>query len=200
MRKIRISCVGDSNTDGWPGELNYTPYTEYLQKKLGSSYKVMNYGKFNTTVTFSMDDPFIYNEVYRKALSSKPDIVTIMLGSNDCKDYNWNAHGRDFKKDFVSLVDIFAKLATEPRIVLCTPPPILPDNYYKLNSGIMENNVAPAIRETAEEKGLELIDVNRTISQMDDLALFDKDRLHLNKKGHETVSDIIYPYIIKNGD
>ncbi len=193
--KTRIACIGDSNTDGWPGELNYTPYTFYLQERLGDSYKVMNFGKFNTTATFSMDDPYIENAAYKKAVISEPDVVTIMIGGNECKEYNWEAHGSDFKKDYGALADIFLNLDSNPKVILCTPVPIFPDNYYKLSSKIMEDEVAPAIREVAKEKNLLLIDVFRTFSNINDPSLFDKDKLHLNNKGHKAAADILYEVI-----
>ncbi len=194
-QKIRISCIGDSNTDGWPGELDYTPYTHFLQESLGSGYEVMNFGKFNTTATFSMDDPYINNDVYNKAMASKPDIVTIMIGGNECKEYNWNSYGSDFKKDYSTLVENFLGLSTHPGVILCTPAPISPDNFYKLSSKIMEKEVAPTIRELAKEKNLQLIDIHNIISKMDDLSLFDKDKLHLNNKGHKIVAAVFYDVI-----
>ncbi len=195
--KTRIACIGDSNTDGWPGELDYTSYTNYLQEKLGSAYTVLNFGKFNTTATFSMDDPYIENAAYKKAIKAEPDIVTVMLGANDCKDYNWDSHGKDLRKDYSALVERFLELGTHPKVVLCTPAPIHPDNIYKLNSKIMANEVAPVIREIAKEKNLVLIDVFKAVSEMDDLSLFDADKLHLNNKGHKVVADLLYITIRK---
>ena len=194
-QKIRISCIGDSNTDGWPGELDYTPYTHFLHESLGSGYEVMNFGKFNTTATFSMDDPYINNDIYNKAMASKPDIVTIMIGGNECKEYNWNSYGCNFRKDYSTLVDNFLGLSTQPQVILCTPAPIAPNNFYKLSSEIMSNEVAPTIRKIAKEKYLRLIDINNSISKMDDLSLFDKDKLHLNNKGHKIVADFFYDVI-----
>ncbi len=193
--KIRISCIGDSNTDGWPGELDYTPYTHYLGESLGLGYEVKNFGKFNTTATSSMDDPYINNEVYKKAIASKPNIVTIMIGGNECKEYNWEAHGSDFKKDYGALADIFLNLDSNPKVILCTPVPIFPDNFYKLSSKIMEDEVAPTIREVAKEKNLLLIDVFRKFRNINDPSLFDKDKLHINNKGHKIVADIFYDVI-----
>lgn len=194
-KKIRITCIGDSNTDGWPGELDYTPYTHFLQELLGSNYIIMNFGKFNTTATFSMDDPYINHDIYKRAIASEPDIVTIMIGGNECKEYNWNSYGHDLRKDYSTLVDNFLDLNTQPQVVLCTPAPISPDNFYKLSSKIMANEVAPMIRQIAKEKKLQLIDINNAISKMDDLSLFDKDKLHLNNKGHKIVADIFYDVI-----
>lgn len=159
---------------------------------MGKSFKVLNFGKFNTTATFSMDDPYIENEAYQKAIASDPDIVTIMIGGNECKEYNWNDHGSDFKKNYTSLVDVFLGLKTTPRVILCTPAPISPDNFYKLSSDIMTNEVAPTIREIAKDKNLLLIDIHNEISKIDDLSLFDKDKLHLNNKGHKIVADLFY--------
>ncbi|RKX77830.1 MAG: hypothetical protein DRP70_01050 [Spirochaetes bacterium] len=90
--------------------MNYSPNTTYLQDKLGVKYNIINFGKFNTKATLPMDDPYVDNEVYRKAIKSEPDIVTIMIGGNECNEYNWTSHGVDFEKDYILLVDNFLNL------------------------------------------------------------------------------------------
>ncbi len=188
--KIRISCAGSSNTDGWPGTLDYTPFTYFLQFLLGESYEVMNFGKYNTTATFSMDDPYIINEKYRDLMVSKPDIVTLKLGGNDSKNYNWKLHGKYFKRDYSILVDRILSLGTKPAVLLCTPTRILPDNPYKiLLGGVLEKEIVPQIIEVARERDLKVLDFHNLLA---DSSFFDEDNIHLNNKGHEAAAGIIF--------
>jgi len=191
--KTRIACAGSSNTDGWPGTLNYTPYSYFLQFQLGASYEVMNFGKFNTTATFSMDDPYVMNVQYRSLMMSEPDIVVLKLGGNDSKDYNWNAHGQDFRKDYSVLVDRILNLETKPVLILCTPTRYFPDNPFEvLLEEIVPDEIIPQISEVAEERNLKLLDFYNLLK---DLSYYDKDHVHLNNKGHEAAAGIVFEAI-----
>ena len=196
-RKIRISCAGDSNTDGWPGRLNYTPYTYYLQFLLGKSYEVMNFGKFNTTVTFSMDDPYVMNKEFNDLIVSEPDIVTMEFGGNDSKDYNWTDHGKYFKRDYISLIDRIKSLKSNPVVILCKPARVYPDNPYEvLLDEVLSTEIVPIISEIALEKNLQLLDL---YTLLDNKSFYDEDHVHLNNRGHEAVAEIMFE-AIKNID
>ena len=53
-------------------------------------YEVINFGRGGRTASIYTDHPYIYNPCYSISLASKPDIVIIMLGTNDAKFNNWN--------------------------------------------------------------------------------------------------------------
>ncbi|RKX90360.1 MAG: hypothetical protein DRP70_01035 [Spirochaetes bacterium] len=192
-RKTRISCGGDSNTDGWPGELNYTPYTYFLQFLLGKSYEVMNFGRFNTTVTFSMDDPYVMNEKFNALIVSNPDIVNLEFGANDSKDYNWKVHGKYFRRDYSIMIERIKNLKSGPTVILCTPARIFPGNPYKvLFDEILTNEIVPQVAEMANEYNLNLLDLHRLL---DEKVFYDKDLVHLNNKGHEAVAENLFKII-----
>ncbi len=153
--KIRIACIGDSITAGSGG----TPYTTYLQSRLGSNYTVLNYGVGGTC---AMDDavigvganaqPYCYKSrpAYQNSLNSKPDIVIIMLGTNDAKKQNWysdypdlsgvnlnddaawseyesalkaeftQTNAQAFYNDYKALIQDYIDLAAAPKVYLAT--------------------------------------------------------------------------------
>jgi lysophospholipase L1-like esterase len=50
-------------------------------------------------------------DCWKRALSSSPDIVTIMLGTNDAKQFNWQGvqqnNGDFFALDYVDMIQVF---------------------------------------------------------------------------------------------
>ena len=63
--------------------------------------------------------------------SSAPDIITIMLGTNDAKYCNWNGPingeprgaGTQFASDYVKMVQLFKALPSKPKVFVVLPPP-----------------------------------------------------------------------------
>ncbi len=90
---IRISCVGDSITAGVCAQ-HSGGYPKILQGILGSNYVVSNFGNSGKTMlTNGLCGPppggncsYVGTSSYPAALASTPDIVTIMLGTNDAKN------------------------------------------------------------------------------------------------------------------
>jgi lysophospholipase L1-like esterase len=63
--------------------------------------------------------------------ASAPDIITIMLGTNDAKYCNWNGPingepvgaGTQFAADYVKMVKLFKALPSKPKVFVVLPPP-----------------------------------------------------------------------------
>lgn len=108
----RVTCVGDSITSG--GACLQESYVNDLQDMLGSTYEVLNAGKSGCTMLKDGLDnngnPYSCwdGDEFKAALESKPDIVTIMLGTNDAKFFNWEGiqqnTGDYFALDYVSVL------------------------------------------------------------------------------------------------
>lgn len=91
---IRIACIGDSITYGSGIEdRDKDGYPAVLQRMLGSGYDVRNYGISARVMTRNGDYPFMDEQAYADARAFLPDIVTIMLGTNDSKPHNWTWDG-----------------------------------------------------------------------------------------------------------
>jgi lysophospholipase L1-like esterase len=63
--------------------------------------------------------------------ATAPDIITIMLGTNDAKYCNWNGPangeprgaGTQFAADYVQMIKVFKALPSKPKVYVVTPPP-----------------------------------------------------------------------------
>ncbi len=91
---VRVTCIGDSITEGGACNLSYS-YVNVLQEMLGSGFAVTNAGVSAKTMlkqgqcNGGGDCSYWNTATWPKALASTPDIVTIMLGTNDAKVFNW---------------------------------------------------------------------------------------------------------------
>jgi lysophospholipase L1-like esterase len=174
---IRVACVGDSITagSGLPAD---AAYPSQLQALLGKDWHIENFGVSGRTLLQKGDFPYRKDPAYQKALQSRPQIVIIMLGTNDTKPHNWK-FAADFYTDYLALVESFEKLPTKPAIFLCRPCPIPGGG----NFGINDANLQPAIRDIDRliaEKKLGLIDMHAALKDFPELL---PDRVHPNTTG-----------------
>ena len=77
--EIRVALVGDSITE-------LSTYPHYLAKLLGSAFAIGNFGVCGTTITLDSVSPYIYTEALKAAKKFTPNIVVIMLGTNDAEE------------------------------------------------------------------------------------------------------------------
>ena len=85
-------------------------------------YEVLNYGRISKCAQKKFSCSYWDTAEYMMAMNSKPDIVTIMLGTNDAYEENWNE--KQFRSDYLELANRFKQLSTNPKIYLMIPPPI----------------------------------------------------------------------------
>ncbi|MDE5670099.1 MAG: hypothetical protein K2I14_01360, partial [Eubacterium sp.] len=106
--QIKVACVGDSITYGCTVQnRNRKNYPTILGKLLGDTYCVNNFGYTNRTAIKDADYPYTKEKLYQQSLDFKPDIVVIMLGSNDTKKTNWNKE--KFIRDYCEIIDSYLK-------------------------------------------------------------------------------------------
>lgn len=176
---IRVACVGDSITE-------WSNYPETLQKLLGEGYVVGNFGVAGSAVTKASDIPYMNQAAFQKAKDFQPDIVIIMLGTNDAKDFNYR-YIYSFFDDYHELVTSIDSLPDEQKIFLVTPPPIY-NNDLGLDNSNLEAGVIPKIEEVAYNLNLPTIDVNSALADHSD---YFKDGVHPNDAGAEAIANII---------
>ena len=187
---IRIACIGDSITWGFtllrPGKQSYPAL---LQEKLGPDYEVRNFGYNNAATRFDSDMPYVRRGVYRRSLEWNPDIVLLMLGTNDTKRCNWDPD--IFRRDYRRIIQSYRDLPSKPRIILIAPIRIhlpLKIPVLGLYPETMEEGVRPAIREIAAEMGLELVDL---VDLFPD-STYCKDGVHPQATGARKLAEAIY--------
>lgn len=173
---IRVACVGDSITAGLGAEKGKS-YPSQLQALLGDGYKVGNFGVSGRTLLSKGDKPYIKEKAYQDALAMKPDIVIIMLGTNDTKPQNWKFE-KEFEADYRALVQSFKRLDSKPTIYLCRPSPG-PDKPGNIYEGHLKK-LRPRIDRLASSLGCKVIDMNAALAGKPGMLA---DTVHPNAAG-----------------
>ncbi|MGN1194669.1 MAG: GDSL-type esterase/lipase family protein [Acutalibacteraceae bacterium] len=194
--QIKVACVGDSITYG-AGIKNWkkNAYPVVLGNLLGDGYCVNNFGYIGRTAQTDADKPFTEEKLYQKSLDYNPDIVVLMLGSNDSKPYNWKGID-NFKQAYGKIIDSYINLESKPTVYIVTPPPVFPYKgdkvWYDLDSELISGDITLAAKQLAEEKGLELIDMNAVFDGRSDLL---SDGAHPTAEGASLFAQVVFEAI-----
>lgn len=194
--QIRVACVGDSLTyghgvSGW----SKNNYPAQLGNMLGGGYCVNNYGYSGRTASSSGDRPYVNEKLYGKSLDFAPEIVVIMLGSNDTKPENW--HGKEeYVKDYKAIVKSYLDLESVKEVYIMSPPPVWERKGkapYNISTEIVSGDIYYAAQEIAEEFDLNYIDLHSLFA---DKEYMFKDGAHPNADGAKLIAQTVYEAIV----
>lgn len=174
---IKVAAVGDSITENFG-------YPENLQKALGTDYIVGNFGLGGTTVNLDNETPYMHSQVFEEAIASRPDIVVIMLGTNDAHPELERFSG-NFVNDYIDLISAFQNLESKPRIWIVKPPPIF-DNGTGLSTSFFDQTIIPKIEEVGQKTGLPVINVYSVLANRSDCFY---DGVHPTPLGAMLIAD-----------
>lgn len=188
---IRVACIGNSITDN---EHNAQAYPIKLNQRLGRGYYVLNAGHSRHTLMRSGDFPYIQSEWFKEVFRFQPHLITIKLGTNDAKPFNWDDHKDEFIPDLKWLIDTLGTMPTKPRIVLLTPIPAWKmdgseDWPHAVNGDVIRDEIIPKIKQVALERDLPLIDLYTAFSPYKSMTT---DGVHPNAAGLDTLSRVLY--------
>ncbi len=135
---------------------------------------------------------------FQDAQAFNPDIVVIMLGTNDdlleLEQYN-----ESFEEDYSMLISSFQQLESSPEILIANSPPIF-SNSSDLNPEYLANTIIPLTNEVANKMNLPLIDVYDSFGNHTD---YFQDGVHPNSQGATLIAadvyDAINPYNFAQG-
>ncbi len=175
-RPVRVACVGDSITES-------SGYPAKLQTLLGASYRVKNFGVSGSTVLHESGKPYMNQSAFQDALGFLPDVVVMMLGTNDASLNSYHYFG-DFAPDYGKLIAEFQAITSKPNVFLVTPPPIF-GNDLGLNNTILVTELIPRMEQVAKGRGLPTIDVYTAL--LNHSGYF-PDGVHPSSKGAETIA------------
>ena len=158
---VRVVCVGDSITKNGYWENN-------LQGALPETYVVEGFGvNAATALRYGMKNDgtpmgFVGTEAYADSLRTVPDIVVIMLGTNDAKPINWEGdmdNPHQFIIDTTDLVRTYQQMDSAPTVFLALPPTVH-RTYSTITEEALAQKVIPALRRVAKVTDAHLIDVH----------------------------------------
>ncbi len=183
---IRVACVGDSITRG-------TEYTVDLWQLLGPNYVVGDFGIGGTTIWRNSNVSYIDQPACKVAQHFEPNIVIIMLGTNDA-NAGYNESDQAFVADYVKLVTEFQSLVSKPKVWIVVPPPIF-NNTANLSSEYFVQNIIPDVKQVANQMNLPLIDVYTPLLQHPKRFV---DGVHPSSDGARTIAETIHSALTSN--
>jgi acyl-CoA thioesterase I len=186
--RIRVACVGDSITLGG-GEDRSDNYPSTLQRLLGDGYHVRNFGVNGATAGRETDQPYAQESAFGRAKDFKPNIVVILLGTNDTKIQNWRQVDH-LVADYKDLIGEFRALESAPKIYLCVPAPAYLDGDWI--NGMRVRELRPMIEQMGKELALPVIDLHSALDRRPELF---PDGVHPNADGAKLIAETIHAKI-----
>lgn len=186
---LKIACIGDSITEGAGlGNATLESYPARLQRLLGTNHVVRNYGVSGRTLLKQGDYPYWNEAKFKQSHDWNPDLVLIMLGTNDAKPYNWK-YGTNFIPNLEELIASYADLPSLPDVVLCIPCPVYKTGAFDIRPGTVATNVVPAIRDVAARLELAVIDLHSRLAGHPEWF---PDTVHPNSKGMAAMTAVVF--------
>jgi acyl-CoA thioesterase-1 len=182
----KIACVGDSITYGYglsnPGQQSYPAV---LQGLVGAQHTVQNFGSSGCTMLKKGDKPYWNDPAYNASDAFKPDVVVIMLGTNDAKPQNWT-YQADFSGDYAAMISHYR--AAGATVYVAAPPPVYATGAYSIDPSVLNTQVVPLVRQIATTAGAPLIDVYQALSGK---ASDFPDNVHPNTDGAQLIAQTV---------
>lgn len=192
----KIACVGDSLTYGhaWPEEA----WPVYLGELLGESFSVGNFGRNGASICGYNPTgylKYIRQPEYEASLAFEPDVLVMMLGTNDAKD--WPPAEPEFVSTYIDLLDAYYREFPDVKILLVTAPPTMENNAFNLPNDVITGSVVPMQRDLAALMDLPLLDLSAIMHELPDgydhLLRGDAatDGVHLSVEGAKLVARLV---------
>jgi acyl-CoA thioesterase-1 len=182
----KIACVGDSITAGYGlSNPSQQSYPSVLQTLLGAQHTVQNFGTSGCTLLKKGDKPYWNDGNYGASNTFKPDIVVIILGTNDAKPQNWS-HKAEFAGDYASLISHYRGLGAQ--VFAATPPPVIPPGAFDISADVLNDEIVPLVRQIAADERAPLIEVFAALSGKDS---YFPDKIHPNAEGAKLLAQTV---------
>lgn len=189
LAQIRVACVGDSITAGWKLK-EAEKYVTKLGGLLGSEYDVQNFGHSAYAMLKIADKSYWNSPMFQAAKDFQPDVVTIMLGTNDAHPNYWPQYEEQYVLDYADMIAVFEELPSNPRVIVLGLPYLKPGGRY---DGVVALNARlPAVAADAEA----FVEIWNTLldSGLSEQQLM-KDPIHPSAAAHTIIAETVYPVV-----
>ena len=203
--KIKVACVGDSITQGVGATSQATAsYPAFLQTLLGPGYEVRNFGQGGATLhDLEPARSYMKRGSFAASTNFDADILLIMLGTNDANT-NYPAtfsQLASFTNAYDTLIRHYARGRTsKPKIFIATVAWEAATDASKYGlvyardwgflQAIIQNRMAPMIRDYAHARGHPLVDVNSlTVGHSE---WYTSDPVHPGDAGYREIAKLFF--------
>lgn len=178
---VRVACVGDSITYGLRiTDRKKNCYPAVLQRLLGDGYEVRNFGANSATVQENGNRPYTHKKVYRESLDWQPDIVILLLGTNDSKKQNW-VDVDSYMDAMRKLIQSYLDLPGNPKIYVMTPP-----KAFSGYVGINDNHIKEETEALLAQTDYPVLDLRSVFE--DNRQWIASDGIHPNREGAREIA------------
>ncbi|HSY16711.1 MAG TPA: GDSL-type esterase/lipase family protein [Candidatus Acidoferrales bacterium] len=195
VRPVRITCVGASDVSA-PTPYGTPNWPEQIAPLLGYEYIVTNCGASGSDMMKNGNLPYWNTQQYANSLNTTPDIVIIMLGSNDSNPSNWPIQ-TNYPPDYESLINQYRNLPSHPRIYLTTLLTVYNNGNFGITDPVVTGQLCPIIRQIALDENLPVNDVNSATKNMPQNF---PDNVHPNLAGVKVVTSTIFNGLMNAGE
>jgi lysophospholipase L1-like esterase/predicted esterase len=186
---LKVACIGDSITYGAglsnPGT---DSFPAVLGRLLGANYVVNNYGISGRTLLKKGDYPYWNEQAYTDSSNWLPDIVIIMLGTNDSKSQNWQ-YQSEFVANYDEMINHYKNLSSHPTVYVNTCPTVYNTGLAGITNPVVRDQVNPKVRQAASDTGCTVVDVYTATNGMPQNF---PDNVHPNVDGSKVLADAVY--------
>ena len=191
---LKIACVGNSITYGaMVVNREKNAYSAQLQEILGNGYEVENFGVNGRTLLKKGDLSYWETDAYNNALNFEPDLVFIMLGTNDSKLQN-RVHLDEFEADYTELIEQFRNGKKRPRIVLLLPIPSFLEDSTSIWDPVIKDQIIPKIQKVAYDTKSEVLDLYQLFIDKPEFLV---DKIHPTGLGATVIAKRLYESVLQ---
>ena len=192
FKKRRVLCIGDSITYG-SGVLRTRwkdTYPAILENKLGEEFQVLNYGIPGATLVADGDRP--YSQVFLQATrKTDPEMILLMLGTNDSKHQNWDAE--KYEAALQRWVSELNSFSSKPKVFVMAPPAAFRVDHnpvvYGIQDTVIRDEIFPAVKRQAGLLATGFIDLYTPTQGWPELFT---DGVHPNATGNRILAQHIF--------
>ncbi len=193
--QIKVACVGNSITYGAGIEgRDSLAYPPQLEKILGADWAVANFGHSGATLLKNGNKPYWNLPEFDSAKSFQPDVVIIMLGTNDSKPINWVDYQAEFESDYIKMIQEFKSLPSKPVVFICRPIPVF-GSAWTIDENVVANEIPPKIKNISKKEKVKVINLYKPLQNRPDLV---PDKVHPDAEGSAIMAKEIARVLIKS--
>jgi len=145
------------------------------------------------------DLPYMLRGEYTNALDFAPDIVVILLGTNDSKHPgdgsfdsekapdNWRNRS-EYLTDYKTMIAAFRRTNPGVKVFVCLPPPCFPGRWG-INDRTIHSEIIPLIRQVADDVHATVVDLNTPLAGKAELF---PDAVHPDVEGCQSMAKVVY--------